>query len=369
MADRLTSGAAGYPPVFIVGLPGSGTTLLRSMLNSHPDLHIPFESKYFQHVWKARDELAPVLDSEAGIERLLTIFSRVIFSNTVMGDIPLEVFREALLSLPPHQRTLPRLLSTLSEVPAHYHGKPRWGAKDPRFVALTDVLYALYPDCYLIHIIRDGRAVVASQVGKKLKRAELKGTAPRTYPEICLPSGAVVTTNLLDWAAAWREHLDKVSSCAAAAPSARYLRIRYEDLVIKPHETLAEVCRFIEAPFDERMLSYHEDFKGQLPDDRLRRELALIGAPSDPEVAQRWRNQLSPASIHAVQMVLSSYLQRHGYELVSVSLPEVDRRALERAVSQWLRRRRWQALRARAADAAWLQPACRFYHWLRDGSG
>ena len=47
------------PPIFIVGSGGSGTTLLRLMLNAHPRLAIPPESNFVPEVWKTFERLQP----------------------------------------------------------------------------------------------------------------------------------------------------------------------------------------------------------------------------------------------------------------------------------------------------------------------
>ena len=40
-------------PIFIVGCGRSGTTMLRLMLNEHPEIHIPNESWFLPRLWKA----------------------------------------------------------------------------------------------------------------------------------------------------------------------------------------------------------------------------------------------------------------------------------------------------------------------------
>src|SRR3989442_5912148 len=60
--ERLTQQRASrYPPMpIIVGSPRSGTTLLRFMLDSHPDLAIPPETgflKFGQRFWGKGDKL------------------------------------------------------------------------------------------------------------------------------------------------------------------------------------------------------------------------------------------------------------------------------------------------------------------------
>ena len=44
-----------WPPIIVTGGWGSGTTLLRSMLNNHPDIFIPYETFYLRELWEDRE--------------------------------------------------------------------------------------------------------------------------------------------------------------------------------------------------------------------------------------------------------------------------------------------------------------------------
>jgi hypothetical protein len=58
----MTTGTAAERPIFVVGCPRSGTTLLQLMLHSHPRIAIPPETRFMLDIYERRLEfgdLAP----------------------------------------------------------------------------------------------------------------------------------------------------------------------------------------------------------------------------------------------------------------------------------------------------------------------
>jgi hypothetical protein len=355
-----------WPPIIVTGGWGSGTTLLRSMLNSHPDIFIPYETFYLRELWENWEALG--LTSVRGDEEVRRLFDQFLETSHVSlitQDIPEEAFLDALLAVSADARSHPRLLAVLSEIPMRRQGKVRWGAKNPSFVNHLDTIYALYPDAYVIHIVRDGRAVTASRQGKKIKVAQIRETEPPVYPTFETPSGESVSFQLLNYAADWHEYIQIARRQAAQASGARYLEIGYERLLAEPRAVLEQICAFIEAPFTEQMLRYYEQVDEQLPDSYFRDQHTNIARPPDPAIAQRWREKLSPAVIYAIQKAIGPALNQEGYELVEVALPAADRRVIEQNVAAWQRERARKALRRRLGEMPLLRQAWAVYCAVR----
>jgi hypothetical protein len=355
-----------WPPIIVTGGWGSGTTLLRSMLNSHPAIFIPYETFYLRELWENREALG--LTSVRGDEEVRRLFAQFLETSHVsliMQDIPEGEFLDALLAVPAGERSYASLLAALSEVPMRRQGKGRWGAKNPNFVNHLDTIYALYPDAYVIHIIRDGRAVAASRQGKKIKVAQIKGAEPPAYPTFETPSGESVSFQLLNYAADWHGYIQIARRQTAQANSARYLEIGYERLLAEPHAVLEQICAFIEAPFAEGMLRYYEQVDEQLPDTYFRDQHTNIAQPPDPAIAQRWREKLSPAVIYAIQKAIGPALKGEGYRLVEVEVSAVDRRTIDQNVAAWQRERARKALRRGLGNMPLLRQARAAYRAVR----
>jgi len=121
------------PPLLVLGVRRSGTTLLRVMLDRHPALAVPDES-YFIPQLADRQRSAIDVDSFADdLRRLPTIRD---------WEIPLEEVRRRLRPGMP----LGAAIAAVYETYAALHGKSRWGDKTPMYMQRLRLLERLFPD-------------------------------------------------------------------------------------------------------------------------------------------------------------------------------------------------------------------------------
>jgi sulfotransferase family protein len=233
--------AAGKPFPFVVGCDRSGTTLLRAMLATHPDLAIPDESYFIVGLARRR----------RGYERQARFdvggFLRDLYHDPSFQrwTIPHEHLAQALRADPPAD--LAEAVRTVFAVYAHARGKSRYGDKTPVYVMHLDALARLFPEAVFIHIIRDGRDVALSLVERSF-------ALPRDVGQAAL---------------LWRERV-QAGGRVGATLGRRYLEIRYEDLVTDPGPVLAAVCAHAALRFDavvlDEMLGYPEQAPALLED-------------------------------------------------------------------------------------------------------
>jgi len=294
---RIRPTAPSLPPVpFIVGVGRSGTTLLRMMLDAHPDLAIPAET-YF---------LLPLLRRRAWPVRLSpAAFCRIVTGHRAWPDLHLsaeDVERE-VRSLEP--------FTTADGVRLVYHlyargqGKTRWGDKTPAYGRRLPEIHRLLPEARFVHIIRDGRDTALSLRGQWFAPTrEIKGLARH-----------------------WRKEVRAIRRGGAACPY--YLEIRFEDLVREARTTLERICVFLELPFQTAMLDYHRGAEGRLRelgdqrlpdgrvigrDSRLAR-LQRLGSPPDASRIGVWRTGLTLEEQAAFAAEAGDLLEELGYEL------------------------------------------------------
>src|SRR5437773_11128912 len=144
------------PMPIIVGSPRSGTTLLRFMLDSHPELAIPPETGFLKRRpkrWWSRKSLRE-------------IFFRAVINYPspvpVWPDfeIPEEAFWEALTEITPF--TIAEGYRAFYRLYAARFGKSRWGDKTPLYCLDLNAIRRVLPEARFIHIIRDGRDAALS---------------------------------------------------------------------------------------------------------------------------------------------------------------------------------------------------------------
>lgn len=148
--------AAGARPIFVVGCPRSGTTLLQLMLHAHPRIAIPPETRHLLPAYHRRAAFGDLRDpaNRARVAEFITSGRRY---------CDLKVPRAQLISTivdgPP---TIGSALGLVFVEYARRFGKPRWGDKRPLYLHHVPTLLRLFPDAQIVHIIRDARACVAS---------------------------------------------------------------------------------------------------------------------------------------------------------------------------------------------------------------
>ena len=137
-------------PIFVVGVPRSGTTLLRAMLNAHRRIYLTHEASfYLKSFFQKRVAGAPWLESYIHSYA----FSWLRLSSREIR----EQFREPI----PRER-LPDVYRAIMRTKAGQHAKPRYGDKTPMHVSCLARIFEDFPDARIIHIVRDPRATIAS---------------------------------------------------------------------------------------------------------------------------------------------------------------------------------------------------------------
>lgn len=113
-------------------------------------------------------------------------------------------------------------------------GKNRWVEKTPRYVKYLDFLDAVFDDCLIIHLVRNGYDVVLSWK----ERGEYKQAMKSAWTE-------------------WKTSVKQARTFGDANPD-RYHELRYEDLVTDPESTMKDLLSFLDEPWDPIVLNYDE---------------------------------------------------------------------------------------------------------------
>jgi Sulfotransferase family len=291
-ADR---GHAAAP--FVVGVTRSGTTLLRMMLDAHPQLAIPPETYFVPDLIERAGDDGTSADELHGM----------IVGDRHWGDFNLDP--DELLRRLRGKRRLDagEALRAFYGYYAEREGKPRWGDKTPLYLkSMVDIQGAL-PEARFVHLLRDGRDAALSRASRALKEPD--------------PPAKV--------AARWKRRV--LRARRQARRLRHYLEVRYEDLVTDSERTLRTVCDFVELDYDPAMLTYHERAEERL--EEMARDLPerpgqprrpaehrlqaheLTKEPPTTERVARWRREMSPEDVAAWEETAGDLLAELGYDV------------------------------------------------------
>lgn len=284
------------PPVFVLGSQRSGTTMLRLMLNNHPNLAIPHESAFITIYFRRLGEYGDLFRTE-NARRLLADVARhpLVQRGKLISD------PEAVLARP--IRGYRDFVEAIFSCYAEAQGKSRWGDKTPFYTPDIDIIRNIFPDAKIVHLVRDGRDVVLSQ-----KSVEwMSGNLPKL---------------VLDWR--WKT---TIAHKVGAVIGDDFLEVRYEDLVCRSEEVLRRICGFLGEAYDPAMLNYSRRAKTVVPSESLKWHQNSI-RPPDPQQLHKWKRHLTRAERIVFEQLAGETLDLFGYEREYLE-PTVASRALK----------------------------------------
>ncbi|WP_062344949.1 sulfotransferase family protein [Herbidospora yilanensis] len=281
-------------PVFVIGCPRSGTTMLQLMLHSHPRIAVPPETRFMIQAYHARrrhgDMRRP--DNRRRLAEWVAGGKDTKFRE--LGLDRVEYVDHAVAA----PGSLGSVLGTVFRDYAARFGKPRWGDKRPSYFKHVGMLLRLFPDAQFIHLVRDGRDCVASLMEMPWYKLDV-------YHAI----------------ANWAEAIDFGRHHAAHLPAGSYYELRYEDLTADPESSLKRLCGFIGEDYDPAMCEPRHVAQVAVPAHKVwhaNTHTAVTTARSGS-----WSNRLEPWQISLCETVLGSRLEAHGYALSDA--PRADR--------------------------------------------
>jgi len=311
-------------PIFVVGSGRSGTTLVQLMLNAHPDIAVAGELHFFDQILELK-QVVPELETKEHVDRLFGLLSSTAGFQYLAGfDSVLADARRRLLAA--HTPGYGLLYRYILEGFCREQGARRFGEKTTANLRYLEALVRLFPNCSVIHVVRDPRAVVASRL-----------KVPWTSDD--------VVTNAIKWklevscGRSFATHHEAVRS---------FLEIRYEEVVADAEQTLHRVCEFIQEPYDERMLDYHRSAATFVEKEPWKKGTSK---PVYQSSLGSWRSRLSEPQIFLIERIAGAEMDHYGYPRSefsrSAALLSPWQGAIE--VGRWLRHK-WNERRQRQQE-------------------
>jgi hypothetical protein len=259
-------------PIFIIGTPRCGSTMMQELMSTHPGI------AFFTHsmdafgdpeLFRAADWARKHLGLDVRGERYLKD------SIIVDGGSPSEAmqFWGDALRLDPYVLTwperrlkdfTPEQIATIKNTLKHVidcfrgRGSTRFLNKSPALLTEVLLLQDLFPDAKFVHLVRDGRMVANSLIKlyKLQREQDIKVAHPLfkdrpfvPYPRVPGLEEAAAKWGLEDihtTATVWDSAVKLITSIRPQVKN--FHEVRYEDVCKAPREEMAKIFDFCELP-------------------------------------------------------------------------------------------------------------------------
>lgn len=262
-------------PIFLTGFARSGTTWVNRLLCDYFDAGFVNEGQFIVTFGRRLARYGD-LRVERNHDAVLRDLGRDPFFAILKRNYSIEM---DWLRVASRAHDFPDIVMEILRQIAHAMGKSRVGSKYPVFGRYLDLLNRMFPDCKVVHVIRDGRDCA-------LSHRHVVWGHQNTYAS----------------AVHWRQYLRKARVDAMAMPG-RYLEVRYEDLLTDPRSTMSVLERFITGAY------------GGTVTERFMADAKML----KPAKVAGWRHAMTPRAQALFEGVSGDALRDVGYPLTGVA--------------------------------------------------
>jgi len=279
------------PLFFIIGQPRSGTTLLRTLLDAHPNVNIPLESPYILNL----------SFKYAGVKHR-TKSNLLKFYNDLLKQrwfeywtIDTTKLKESILSMEgDHPWEI--ICKTVN-----YHYQSCFekkeilitGDKNPLYSYYPARLIKLFPNAKFIHMVRDPRANILSSLKVDFEMHSIKYLAFR-----------------------WK-YLTKKIHKVKNNLQGKFYTVRYEDLVSDPEQVMKNVTGFLGIDHAPGIFDFHknaENIFSKYPEEEVRKNFKSLSEPINKSRADTWKKEMSKKDIRIIDHITGKYAKICNYE-------------------------------------------------------
>jgi len=257
------------PLIFIGGVPRSGTTLMRAMLDVHPDVRCGEETRVVPRLLQMRSHWMKSQKESLRLEEA-----------GLTGDVLDSAISSFILEV----------------VARHAEPANRLCNKDPFTLKSGVYLNQLFPNGKFLFMVRDGRATVHSIITRKVT---ITGFDLKSFKQ-CLQK----------WNAAISAMNDQ---CTELGPE-KCLPVYYEQLVLHPEEWMRKILKFLDLPWNDNVLRHHEQInkKGGVSLSKVERSSDQVIKPVNLEALSKWVGKI-PEDVVAEMAEIAPMLSHFGY--------------------------------------------------------
>lgn len=259
-------------PIFIVGCPRSGTTLLRVMLDSHPNICCGPETHLIKNLKTFKESI--------------NIYWKMLEPYGISQNVLAKKLSEIFRIFPENYMKIKK--------------KQRWAEKTPDNIFYMDFIDELFQSCQFINIIRDGRDVVCS------------------YRERWGRIRFLIAIR------DWNRSIELTERYHTKFSKDRYLEVRYEELVLNPEQETKRIMDFLGEDWTPDLLEHHSkkhdfwfNFYKEKNIDPDKEKKPWQRSPEKPifiSSVGKWKKNLNIVEKALANLLLHRNLVRLGYK-------------------------------------------------------
>jgi hypothetical protein len=284
------------PLFFIIGRPRSGTTLLRSMLDAHPNVKVPPEYPVILDLYNKYGKLKSWTsgDIEAFIADFKATQPKEYWSYGFLR-IDEEALRKSIEAMMPDISFEGLIKAFYYHYQSFYeHGEIKLlGDKNPIYASFMPRLLKIFPNAKFIYLTRDYR-------DNYLSITKFEFEAP----------------NIVLQTYRWKYVTRLFFSLTRNNPG-RLIHVRYEDLATDPTEALDRICRFLSIGYDSNMLKFHErsrDAAKLVEKEVFEKFHSGLLKPVTSVGLYRWKAVLQKKDLMKADLTVGRCGEKTGYE-------------------------------------------------------
>jgi len=278
---------------FVIGKERSGTTLLQAMLNSHPNIVAPPESRFIMRLY-AR------YSNKRWTENTIRQFCDELYTEKIFSEYWGIDKNELITSLLKFKDRLTYPL--VCKLVFHLHaaqGKQvkMYVDKNPLYYYFIPEINKLYPQAKYVHIVREYHANIVSH-----KR--------------------IITVNMsmADMAYRWLKVHEMLEETKKRMPG-QWITVKYETLVTEPEATMKSVCGFLGVQFDPVMVEKHSSslypsfYKNIDTNEGFRKIHQNVFQPITTSFIDEWKDKLTDKEVTIIESITGKYAEEtYGYK-------------------------------------------------------
>jgi len=280
------------PFFFIVGRPRSGTTLLRTLFDAHPNVSIPPECQFIINLYPKYGSITNWTEKDI-LSFYAELLPQWLFDTWKMDN---DELKKALL-LYKGNNTYGTICKVVYKQYNSFFDKKELlyiGDKNPGYAIYSRLLLKIFPEAKFIHITRDYRDNFVS-----IRNVDFE-----------LPVPSLVVQK-------WKYFFKKFNKDSVIKPDA-FLVIRYEDLATEPERNMLSLNKFIGIDYTDSIFSFYEKtdeiLKNYPPGYINTYHKSLMQKVNTSKIGV-WKKELTPFQVKLMDATIGSTAEKAGYTL------------------------------------------------------